>query len=73
MYGLRGCAPCVSCMGLGSLKELKFLKVCLKSIIRSENKTAQRKSQHQLNWSIIITINSEKKQLCFVYFASKFK
>ena len=29
MYGLRGCEPCVSCMGLGLLKELKFLKVCL--------------------------------------------
>ena len=27
MYGLRGCAPCVSCMGLGLLKELKFLRV----------------------------------------------
>ena len=30
MYGLRGCAACVSCMGLGLLKELKFLKVCFK-------------------------------------------
>ena len=26
MYGLRGCEPCVSCMGLGLLKELKFGK-----------------------------------------------
>ena len=24
MYGLRGCEPCVSCMGLGLLKALKF-------------------------------------------------
>ena len=31
MYGMRGCAPCVSCMGLGLLKELKFLKVCLQT------------------------------------------
>ena len=30
MYGMRGCAPSVSCMGLGLLKELTFLKVCLK-------------------------------------------
>ena len=30
MYGMRGCEPCVSCMGLGLLKELKFSRVCKK-------------------------------------------
>ena len=29
MYGMRGCARRVSCMGLGLLKELKFLNVLL--------------------------------------------
>ena len=42
MYGLRGCEPCVSCMGLGLLKDLKFLKVCLKNIVTS-NKAARSK------------------------------
>ena len=37
MYGLRGCEPCVSCMGLGLLKELKFLKVCFNQNISFEN------------------------------------
>ena len=41
MYGLWGCAPCVSCMGLGLLKELKFLKVCLTKIYGLSNKTAK--------------------------------
>ena len=44
MYGVRGSAPCVSCMGLGLLKESKFLKVCfkLKSIVISD-KTGRTK------------------------------
>ena len=55
MYGLRGCEPCVSCMGLGLPKELKFLKVCLKQkSIVSSNKTAKSKFQHQLNRCIIV-------------------
>ena len=33
MYGLRGCEPCVSCMGLGLLKELKFFE----SMLGNEN------------------------------------
>ena len=51
MYGLRGCEPCVSCMGLGLLKELKFLKVGLKKLKSAiiANKKAKNKSQHQLN------------------------
>ena len=31
MYGLRGCEPCVSCMGLGLLKELKIFESMLKN------------------------------------------
>ena len=31
MYGLRGCEPCVSCMGLGLLKELKFFESMLEN------------------------------------------
>ena len=42
MYRLRGCEPCVSCMGLGLLKELKFSKVCLKNTV-TFNKAARSK------------------------------
>ena len=45
MYGLRGCEPCVSCMGLGLLEELKFLKVCYEEDLSS----LPRNYQHQLN------------------------
>ena len=33
MYGLGGCEPCVSCMGIGLIKGIKFLKVCLSYLI----------------------------------------
>ena len=47
MYGLRGCALCVSCMGLGLLKELKFLKVCLNENLPSFlQKKTQQNFQH---------------------------
>ena len=48
MYGLRGCAPSVSCMGLGLLKELTFLKVCLKQNLPKQQEVLI------LNWSNII-------------------
>ena len=31
MYGLRGCEPCVSCMGLGLLKEFKIFESMLEN------------------------------------------
>ena len=46
MYGLRGCAPCVSCMGLGLLKELKFLKVCLNENLPSFLQKKTQNFQH---------------------------
>ena len=54
MYGLRGCAPCVSCMGLGSLKELKFLKVCFQQNLLLLLTKQLEVSSNQLNWSNIV-------------------
>ena len=31
MYGLRGCEPCVGCMGLGLLKECKTFESMLEN------------------------------------------
>ena len=54
--------------GVRLIKGIKIFESMLKIyIITSENKTAESKSQHQLNWSIIITINS-KKTIMFCVF-----
>ena len=54
--------------GVRLIKGIKIFESMLKIyIITSENKTTESKSQHQLNWSIIITINS-KKTIMFCVF-----
>ena len=61
MYGLRGCEPCVSCMGLGMLKELIFLKYASKIYVTS-NKTA-RSNFSTSHCSSIITVCCGKTKI----------
>ena len=51
MYGLRGCEPCVSCMGLGLLKEFKIFESMLENqnLPITSNKEFGVSSQHLLN------------------------
>ena len=67
MYGLRGRAPCVSCIGLGLfsslLKEIKSFKSMLKNQNISSLLTKQLR----------VSLDMKKCELSFVYFASKFK
>ena len=83
MYGLRGCAPCVSCMGLGLLKELKFLKVCLNENLPSFLQKKHNKIfsiDYYIDLKLLITISAlirnleglglwVRFRLKFVYFA----
>ena len=49
MYGLRGCAPCVSCMGLGFIKGIKIFESMLKNQNLSSLLTKQLKVGFNIN------------------------
>ena len=53
MYGLRGCAPCDKLHGVRLIKGIKVFE----SMLTNQNLSSlptKSKSQHELNWSIII-------------------
>ena len=70
MYGLRGCEPCLSCMGLGLLKELKFSKVCLKNLPLVQTERLGISSQHLiavvLMCAVLRYIRVKKCRLSFI-------
>ena len=49
MYGLRGCAPCVRCMGLGLTQEIKIFESMFKNKVVSHRSNVKNLStfQHQ--------------------------